>query len=227
MITTQQIYRIGCWLAIVNCITPLIAVIGAYSIGLLQQVVPVCNPFWEGCLSISRAARTGDAIFWFRGLMLPLVPIFAAYWFMQVYWLRQLTGRHSWQLSTIRWLGLASSLALLLYVNFLGSEGEFYRFMRRQGVMFYFGFAGLAQLFSLYVINKFKPVIDKSLQRHLRWQWGFVGGQWVLGLFSVVASALRPEYEYQISNAIEWQFALLMVGFYGVSARIWSDGFRG
>lgn len=226
MITTQQIYRIGFWLAVVNCVTPLIAVVGAYAIGLLQQVVPVCNPFLDGCLSISRAARTGDAIFWFRGLMLPLVPLFAAYWVMQVYWLRQLLGRHTWHLTTIYWLGLASSLALLLYVNFLGSEGDFYRFMRRQGVMFYFGFAGLAQLFSLYIISKFKPVIDKPLQRKLRWQWGFVGGQWLLGLLSVIATALRPQYEYQISNAIEWQFALLMVGFYGVSARIWSGGFR-
>lgn len=221
MITTQQIYRIGRWLAIINCATPLIAVLGAYAIGLWQQVIPVCNPFLDGCLSISRAARTGDAIFWFRGLMLPLVPLFAAYWLMQVYWLKQLVGRHTRELTTILWLGLASAFALLLYVNFLGSEGDFYRFMRRQGVMFYFGLAGLAQLYSLYVLNKFKPDIDKALQRRLRWQWGFVIGQWVLGLSSVIATILLPEYEYQISNAIEWQFALLMVGFYGVSGFIW------
>ncbi len=227
MVTHQQVMRAGIWLALCNCGVPLIAVIGAYSIGLHQGVVPACNPFWDGCLTISRAARTGDAIFWFRGLMLPLVPVYAAFWMLLMYWLRRVLGRQVYETRVILWLGLLSALALLFYVNFLGSEGLVYGFMRRQGVMFYFGFAGLAQLYTLHVFSKYRPPLMPSARVWIRWQWGFVLGQWVLGLGSVIATAWQPEYEDRIRNAIEWQFAALMVAFYGFTALLWRLELRG
>ncbi len=225
MLTHQQIMRAGVWLALCNCCIPLMAVLGSYSIGLYQDVVPACNPFWDGCLTISRAARTGDAIFWFRGLMLPLVPVYAAFWILLVYRLRlalhRAIGRHAYETGVILWLGLLSSVALLFYVNFLGSEGLVYGFMRRQGVMLYFGFAGLAQLYTLHVLSKYRLPLTPRARMLVRWQWGFVLGQWVLGLASVLATAWQPEYEDRIRNAIEWQFAALMVAFYGLSALLW------
>lgn len=221
MLTHQQILRMGVWLAFVNCCVPLLAVVGAYAVGLQQGVVPVCNPFWEGCLTISRAARSGDAIFWFRGLMLPLVPVYAVFWTLLVYWLKRKTGRHSHEMHVILWLGYLSAVALLFYVNFLGTEGAVYGFMRRQGVMLYFGFAGLAQLYSLHVLSKYRPALTSQERFWVRWQWGFVLGQWVLGLTSVIATAWQPEHEDRIRNAIEWQFATLMVAFYGFSGLLW------
>ena len=37
-------------------------------------------------------------------------------------------------------LGAMSAMALAVYATFLGTEGEAYRFLRRYGVVVYFGF---------------------------------------------------------------------------------------
>ena len=43
-------------------------------------------------------------------------------------------------------LGVVSAFALAVYATFLGTEGDIYRFLRRYGVIVYFGFGYLAQL---------------------------------------------------------------------------------
>lgn len=213
--------KVACYIALVNALVPLVAVFGAYAIALWQQAAPACNPFTEGCTSISRAARSGDAIFWFRPLMMPLAPLILVYWVLQRNWLIALIGRRTRELDVILWLSVFSTLALVLYVNFLGSEGPFYNFMRRQGVMFYFGFTGIAQLLSLHVIYTHRQKIPVVLQRAIRWQWVAVVFQWVLGLASVAVSVLQLSNRSEANNVIEWWFALAMVSFYAVSVYLW------
>ena len=66
------------------------------------------------------------------------------------------------------WLGIPVSLpAVLVYAGALGTEGEFYKWMRRYGVVFYFGFTGIAQL--LVANRLFWPAVLKYLYcRHAR-----------------------------------------------------------
>jgi hypothetical protein len=144
--------RLPSAIAWLNFIIPMAAVWGAYAIALHQEMAVACVPFWEGCTSISRAARHGDALFWFRGFMMPLSMLLVIYWIFQYRWLEQLTGprrRHK----VILALGMVSALMLVLYANYLGSQGEFYRFMRNIGVRFYFGCA--VSLFSQINISWF------------------------------------------------------------------------
>ena len=44
------------------------------------------------------------------------------------------------------WLGVLAGVFLVLYGTFLGTEGQAYRWMRRYGVIFYFGFTYLCML---------------------------------------------------------------------------------
>lgn len=207
-------------IAWINCLLPLFAVTASYAISYSQGLVEGCVPFWHGCTSISRAARSGDAIFLFRGVMMPLVPVYLAYWWLQTRWLATLSTRRR-EITTIFWLGCVSALALILYVDFLGADGSFARLMRRQGVMLYFGLAGIAQLLSLHVLHKAR--IQLTEPQRLAWQiqWFAVGVQWVLGLGSILNSALQPENRTEINNALEWSFALTMVAFYAGSALAW------
>src|SRR5690606_41240254 len=96
----------------------------------------------------------------FRGLMMPLSCLLAFYWIFQRHWLEQECG-HKLIHQIILALGITSALALIVYVNFLGSDGEIYRFMRRFGVTVYFGFAMLAQLLSLYCCQNRRSVNRK------------------------------------------------------------------
>ena len=208
------------WIAWLNAIVPLLAVIGAYAIALLQGYSFVCIPMLEGCTSISRAARYGDAIFWFRGLMLPLISLLVLYWIYHRRWLVQLVGAH-YRHTIILWLGILSALALLIYANFLGSDGDVYRFMRRFGVTVYFGFAMLAQLLSIYSLYRVRESLAHSVSRLVGSQLFLVGVQWLIGLGSLAITILQPDYKDQANNIMEWNFALMMTSYYAISAIMW------
>lgn len=208
------------WIAWLNALIPLIAVVGAYTIALAQGYPAQCFPFLEGCTSISRAARFGDAIFWFRGLMLPLTVLLAIYWLYHRRWLQQFANSQQ-SYSSVFIVGLIAALALGVYANFLGSDGSIYRFMRQSGVFFYFGCTMLAQLLSLYSVQKYRTQLPMPLQILVRWQWAAVSAQWLIGLISLSVTFTQPEFKSAINNILEWNFALVMTLFYLFSALIW------
>lgn len=215
-----MVNRLPSVLAWINCVVPLVAVVGAYSISIYQGSQPGCVPLWEGCTSISRAARYGDALFWFRGFMMPLSMLLVIYWLFQWRWLTDLAGPRKRHMAVL-WLGIVSALALVLYANYLGSSGDFYRFMRRFGVTFYFAFALLAQLISLQSLFSLRDPLPPELRGPLRVQLVLVCIQWLWGGVSLWLDATQPENEFQWQNIVEWNFALAMTGFYGVSGWIW------
>lgn len=207
-------------IALLNALIPLFAAVGAYLIAISQGYTARCVPLWEGCTSISAAARYSDGIFLFRGLMMPLSGLLAIYWIIQVRWLN-LYSNKQWQLKLILSLGIISALALIIYVNFLGSEGGVYRFMRRFGVTFYFGFGMLAQLLSTHLLYQARTRLPSSTRRLLSWQLLCVGAQWSIGLISLGITLAQPAFKHQANNIIEWNFALGMIAFYGITALIW------
>src|SRR5690606_26929280 len=97
-----------------------------------------CVPYLEGCTSISRAARHGLGNHVFRLMVLPCAALVGLHWWLAARWL----GRGG----AVAWLGAVAALALAVYATFLGTDGEAYRFMRRYGVVCFFGFGYLAQL---------------------------------------------------------------------------------
>lgn len=152
---------------------------------------------------------------------MPLSCLLAIYWLFQRRWLDQEFGINLMH-QIIFILGFTSALALIIYVNFLGSDGEIYRFMRRFGVTVYFGFAMLAQLLSLYSLSTSQKSNLGSLQHLRRLQLLLVLIQWLLGLASLAVTIFQPDYKYQANNILEWNFSLAMTAFYGTSAWYWS-----
>jgi hypothetical protein len=205
-----------------NTLIPIIAVIGAYQISLYQGVAAACMPLLEGCTSISAAARNGDAIFFFRGLVMPLSMLLIAYWIYQWRWLNQLAGENR-RHTLILVLGIISALAMVFYANFLGTEGNVYRFMRRFGIIVYFAFAFLAQLLSLYSLLPIRDRLSLRVRRLLNIQWTLVWSQWVIGLISVVIGFMQPEWKFEADNIIEWNFAWVMVSFYALNGWLWKE----
>jgi hypothetical protein len=85
-------------LALLAGLLPLVATAIAYLLSIRMGLVPECNPFFEGCVSISRAARHDLPNILFRALLLPAAVLQAMCWLLCPGWLRTLGAAPS------RWL---------------------------------------------------------------------------------------------------------------------------
>ena len=216
-------------LALFVTFLPLFAVNAAYIISVNAELVPRCIPYLEGCTSISRAARQGEAVFLFRASMIVHAVLLLWYWRFAQCWLNNLRadqglsrGKRSAQLMCL--LGVTGAIFLILYADYLGSSGEFYRFMRRYGVIFYFTFTPLAQLIlvsQLYELKKSAPEIDIKIDI-LRYQLGILLLILLLGIISLLLGYLYGS-SFERENIIEWNYSLLLTAYFGGSVLMWKN----
>lgn len=199
-------------------IIPIIAVHGAYAIGWFEGVAFQCNPYWHGCTSISRAARMGNAIYFFRPLMMPLAAVLMLFWWMQYVWLKHITGKGY---PAMLILGIIGAAFLVLYANFLGTYGEAYGLMRRFGVIVYFGFTVLAQLLSIVALHKLGSQLDSKLRFYSHIQVGLILFCMLLGLANLIFKSLGFIWASAMENTIEWHFALYMSLYFPLAAAMW------
>ena len=188
-----------------------VAAHAAYLLSIQAGHVPACMPYMEGCVSISRAARHGLGNHLFRLLVIPCAVLHALVWLLAHRWLRG----DRWMVV----LGVVSAIALAVYATFLGTEGEAYRFLRRYGVVVYFGFGYLAQL-SLMRRAARTGALPAGVITALSWIAVAMLG---LGLANVVAGLAVPDpaAKDRWENVFEWWLGLLMVGWYAVLALGW------
>ena len=102
---------------------PLVATVVAYTLSVRLGLVEACNPFIDGCVSISRAARHGLPNHLFRALLLPAAALQALCWLLCGAWLRTLGAAPTRTLRALPWIGPAAAVFLVLYGTFLGTEG--------------------------------------------------------------------------------------------------------
>ena len=134
---------------------PAAAALIAFALAVHEGLAPACNPFLDGCVSISRAARHGLPNHVFRALVLPAAVLQALAWLLQARrWPRPRAATMRGSAAVLAVLGVAAGIALVLYGSFLGTEGATYRWLRRYGIVVYFGGTCLAML-----------VLGRALQR--------------------------------------------------------------
>jgi hypothetical protein len=216
-------------LALLVTILPLFAVNLSYIISASAELVPHCIPYIEGCTSISRAARQGEAVFLFRASMIANAVLLMLYWRCAQCWLDTLRiygavdqGKKSTQI--MFYLGVVGALFLILYASYLGTSGAFYRFMRRYGVILYFTFTPLAQMImvnQLYKIRKIAPNAEIKLGV-LHYQLTILVIILFTGLISLFLSYTQGS-SFERENIIEWNFALLITAFFGGSIVMWKN----
>jgi hypothetical protein len=205
-------------IALLAGLLPLAAAPLAYAINIMAgselDARFVCLPFTDGCVSVSRAARSGPGLHLFRAVMLPCTVLLALSWHAVRAWLTGLEACSHIRAAAIFWLGVTGALFLALYVTWLGTEGEWYSWLRRYGVTFYFGGTALAHLLLVWVLW---PAREKlaggELRRPIAALMFLVGLQWALGVFSSIKRLLfaDPALIDRIENLVEWWFAVPMV----------------
>ena len=198
---------------------PLAAAVLAYSLSIRLDIVEGCNPFFDGCTSISRAARHGLPNHLFRALVLPAAALQAICWLMCGSWLRSVGAVSSRMLRALPVLGIAAAVFLVLYGTFLGVEGPAYRWMRRYGVVVYFGATCISMLIVSDAVHRLTPsrsFMAKALV-------AFSVGLPLLGL----ANAFAPLFDLKeaevaaLQNSTEWWGGLLFTLFFFALAWLW------
>lgn len=201
---------------------PLAGVAIAFALAVSEGQFAACNPLLEGCVSISRASRHGLSNILFRAFVLPAAALQALTWWLAVSWLRSLGAPSLRRLAWVPWLGIAAALFLVLYGTFLGTDGAGYRWMRRFGVVFYFGFTCLLML-----------LVTDALRRLATSGAARVTGATLLlvpvlalPLLGVVNSLAPlviadPDALDRFENATEWWGGLAFTVYFGLLAWLW------
>jgi hypothetical protein len=209
------------WLALVTGLAPLLVVHIAFFGSVLGEYVPLCNPYLDGCASISASGRHGFSYVFFKVGMIPAAFLLAAFWLVCWRWLLQLGEDSSAMLCVMIFSGVISAVFLILYTIYLGSRGEFYQFMRRTGVVVYFSFSYLAQLVLLARLQKLQQRRLVLLPPYiLQGKLIIVSGLMVFGLASIPVGNFIADKD-RLENIVEWWFALTMVSYYFFTWQAW------
>ncbi|MEX0977064.1 MAG: hypothetical protein WDZ50_08220 [Woeseia sp.] len=213
-------------LPLVVGLLPLVTVFTCYWIAIHYAGLPSCNPFLDGCTSISATGRYPPANFLFRAAMLPQSILLAAYWLLCLAWFRTLRRslKHDAKSgAAIAWFGVIGALCLIPYVTFLGTQEPFYEFMRRYGVYLYFLLNVIAQVI---LAVRILPVARKlRMQRLLRLTQIQLTLSWIpfaLGALNLILKATLDDSD-PAENRIEWIFALLMQSYFVISYFSWRE----
>jgi len=215
-------------LALLAALLPAAASLLALWLAVREGLVPACNPFIDGCVSISRAARHGLPNHVFRALILPAATLQGLVWLLVARWLRGGLGATP-GLRALAPLGLAAAVALVLYGTFLGTEGQVYRWLRQYGTVVYFGFTCLCLLLAgdglLRLAASGRLALPRLLQQALV---GLAALLVTLGLVNAIVAALFDDaVKARIENVTEWWGALVFVlGFLALAAMWWRLGLR-
>ena len=209
-------------LVILLIVLPLLTINGVFLISAYEGSIPWCIPYLDGCTTISRAARSGNAIFLFRVTMIAYALLLIWFWIYVRHWLCTLHGSDSRIARVILWLGIAGALAMMVYVDFLGTEGAVNRFMRRHGILLFFTLTPLAQMLLYREHLRSRGALAAGAQAALNFQLFILLLLLAIGIVSLVLD-LAGLKTYQSENIVEWNFALLMNLYFIGLMPLWRD----
>lgn len=210
-------------LPLIAGLLPAIAAVSAFQISVAHGTFPSCNPYLEGCVSISYAGRYGVANHVFRALIVPAAILQAITWLLCTAWFLRI-GAKGRSLDWMPWLGLAAGIFLVVYGTFIGTEGKVYQLLRRHGVMVYFGCTYLCmlmaagQLHRLAVTGIFRPRFRVDLALLVLLALNLLMG---LGHVFVAPLVLDEEGRDRIEDAVEWWAGTSFTVYFCALAWLW------
>ncbi len=216
--------QLSLWpLPLIAGLLPAVGALVALVLSSHLQLIPACNPFVEGCVSVSRAARYGLPNYLFRGMALPAAVLQGLTWITVALWLRPMAPGYQRSLGALPWLGGVAALAFIAYATFLGTEGQIYRFLRANGTVVYFGFTCIAMIIAGGAIR------EAALARRIRAPWRsdvvllwLAGALVTLGVVNVIAGPLSAEItKDRIENVTEWWASLIFTLVFIAIAVLW------
>ena len=210
------------WLPLLAGVLPFAATLLAFSIAISEGQFGACNPLIDGCVSISRTARYGLANHVFRALLMPTALLQALVWLLCKPWLRSIGAPRTRWLRALPLLAVGAAVFLILYATFLGTEGAWYQWMRRFGVVFYFGFTCIVMLIVSDAIRKTSAQAS-FYRRASAVLLALCIALPLLGLLNVTVALVLTDAAAvdRFENAAEWWGGLIFTAFFVVLAALW------
>ncbi len=205
-------------------LVPAAAVFAALFLSASLASVPTCNPFIDGCVSISRTARQGLPNQVFRMLMLPGAVLQGQTWLLAWLWLKGLGANPRGTLRVLPWLGLSAAAFLVVYAGLLGTGGPPYRWMRLHGILIYFGATYLCMLITALHLRRLARAgairVPARAHRLLLLLCVLTLAMWLTQTF------LRPflddrDLRKHLTNMLEWYAGLAYLVFFLGLAWVW------
>ncbi len=197
------------------CAVPIATVIACASWSMGAGMIEPCNPFVDGCTSISRAVRQLPVLYLFRAIMLPCSVLLALYWWQERERLATLAPSRPVLRELACALGLLGSALLIAYVVFLGTDGPVYEFLRRLGIYVFFGGTGIAQ--AIVTLGLDRAPAGRAERRLRAMRLVLVAAMLGLGPLNLVLKAELADPD-AAENVIEWWFAVALFGWFGSMA---------
>lgn len=192
------------WLPLVIAVLPLAAIAASYLVAARMGFVPACNPFLEGCTSISATGRHAPASYIFKPAHLLVAALLTVFWNRLA--AADIRGRRS--AAGVRVAGLFAAGALVVYTLTLGSQTPLYEFMRRFGIYFFFIGTVFAQLFATLDLRA-THAQGTAGGRALGWMLAMCVAPALLGAFNFIQKAVATDPD-PTENRIEWACVVLM-----------------
>lgn len=211
-------------LALAAGLLPAVAALLALGLSISMDLLPPCNPFLDGCVSISQAARHDLPNHVFRAFVLPAAVLQALTWLLCAQWLARTGTPTRRSLQVLPWLGVLAGIFLVLYGTFLGTDGQAYRWMRRFGIIFYFGFTYLCMVIASAAVwrltrnGTLRPpaALDK-------WMIALCAATLIIGLVQAFVPRLLDDadLENRLENLLEWYAGLAFTLYFFALAWLW------
>ena len=177
-------------------IIPFIAIHLSFILSVQNEYLSLCNPYIDGCYSISRVARQPSSIIIFKVLM--LVSALSLFFL----WPRLFKPKHN---IIIILIGRIGSLFLIAYIVALGEEGFLYELMRRFGVFIFYIFTLISQwVFTFNAEIRKRRFFIKNFLINI-----IVFLQFLAFLLAIPFFLFVKNYGY-VENIIEWWITLLI-----------------
>ena len=204
-------------------IIPLVTVFVCLGVVIAFNIYEPCNPFINGCYTISRIGRSHPGVLIFKPMMLITAILIIIYCFEHIRIFKKFLISKIY-LNLILLFGLVSATCLLIYILFLGVEGsEIWKFMRRGGIFIYIISLVFAQFFIALSYKKLKDdyqviVSSKAIRITFYHSLMIVIFGFVLFLFTNRYLQLTT---WNTRIIIEWNYFLFMSLFFLNTYFVW------
>jgi hypothetical protein len=204
-------------------IIPSVTIILCLTTTVYLNILDLCNPFINGCYSISRVGRSYPAVLLFKPMMIITIILMIAYFFEYCRIFKKFLLNKIF-LNLILLSGLVSSFSLLIYIIFLGVEGsEIWRFMRKGGIFIYIISLIISQfliiLIYLKIKNNYRVIVSSKI---IDINFCYILLLIICGIIIILfVDIFSTSTSWYVKNIIQWNYFLFMNLFFLNTYFIW------
>ena len=203
-----------------TAIVPLVGIHLCYLLAASFGHVPWCNPYVDGCTSISKASRGAPEVYVYRATMIAAGVLMVLYWRLTADWLSSLGQAIDGLTRSLCIVGAMSAICLVLNAAMLGADGDAARSLRRIWVATFVAGTFVAQW---GLTLRMRKLVHERQLHSLRRVCGYKTVVCTLVAIYGLAGAALMTTEHPFRDALEWHAVRALLVFFLLSYFAWQS----